>query len=97
MTKFFISLIYSIVFFNPVIVPAEELTVIGYNVESGGADPVVVAQRIEAFEGYDIRGLSEVHSQSWADAFEAAAEFGEDADFAHILGSTGDADRLLII
>jgi endonuclease/exonuclease/phosphatase family metal-dependent hydrolase len=66
-------------------------------VESGGADPDVVAQRIEEIDGCDVWGLSEVNDQRWADTFEAAAEVGENADFQHILGSTGGGDRLLII
>ena len=32
----------------------EELTVIAWNVESGGADPEVIAQRIAAFDGCDV-------------------------------------------
>jgi endonuclease/exonuclease/phosphatase family metal-dependent hydrolase len=97
MNKLIMSLICSLLIFFPAVVQSEGLIVMGYNVESGDADPVVVSQRIEAFEGCDIWGLSEVQSQSWADAFEEAAEYGENADFAHILGSTGGGDRLLII
>ena len=76
---------------------AQELEVIGYNVESGGADPNEVAIRIAAIDGCDIWGLCEVQNQDWVDIFEVAAEDGENADFKTILGTTGGADKLLII
>ncbi|MCP4411091.1 MAG: hypothetical protein GY808_00735, partial [Gammaproteobacteria bacterium] len=76
---------------------AQELEVIGYNVESGGADPDIVAQRIIEIDGCDIWGLSEVRNQGWANIFEVAAEDGENADFIQVLGTTGGADKLLII
>jgi hypothetical protein len=44
----------------------------------------------------DIWGLCEVQA-AWAAQFETAAEEGEDADFMHVLGTTGRGDRLLII
>jgi endonuclease/exonuclease/phosphatase family metal-dependent hydrolase len=97
MAKLILSIVCNLLISLSVLVQAEELLVVGYNVESGGADPVDVSQRIEAFEGCDLWGLSEVQSQSWADAFEVAAEFGENADFEHILSTTGGGDRLLII
>lgn len=37
-------------------VQSEEITVIGYNVESGGADPDVVSQRLAEIDGCDIWG-----------------------------------------
>lgn len=79
--------------------PAEELTVCGYNVQSGGAAVSGVAPRIAAAQGCDIWGLSEVQNESWARAFAEAAEEGEDSgvDFAYILGATGRADRLAIL
>ena len=76
---------------------AQNLEVVSYNVESGGADPNVVAERLGNHNGADIWGLSEVRNQSWANIFEHAAEDGENADFAQILGTTGGADRLLIL
>jgi hypothetical protein len=76
---------------------AQELEVIGYNVESGGADPNEVAIRIAAIDGCDIWGLCEVQNQDWVDIFEVAVEDGENADFKTILGTTGRADKLLII
>ncbi|MCC6167725.1 MAG: lamin tail domain-containing protein [Caldilineaceae bacterium] len=72
------------------------LTLAGWNVESGGALQSVVADRIASFDGVDIWGLSEV-LQVDAEAYEFGAEEGEGADFASLLGTTGGADRLLLI
>jgi len=76
---------------------AETLSVVGFNVESGGADPQVVDDIVAAAEGVDAWGFSEVQNDDWAEIFEAAAEDGEGADFARILGGTGGGDRLLIV
>lgn len=76
---------------------AQDLTVIGYNVESGGADPNFVATRIAAIDGCALWGLCEVQNPVWANIFEAAAEDGEGTDFIPILGTTGGADKLLIL
>jgi hypothetical protein len=78
-------------------VSAKEITVIGWNVESVGADPAVIAATIQAVQGCDIWGLSEVDGSLWANMFEESAAEGEDADFDGILGSTGERDRLLIL
>jgi endonuclease/exonuclease/phosphatase family metal-dependent hydrolase len=71
--------------------------VIGFNVESGGANPAVVADLIEGRQGTDIWGFSEVQNAEWASLFEEASAEGESAEFRSILGSTGGADRLLIV
>ena len=42
-------------------------------------------------------GFSEVRNDDWADLFEIAAEVGEGANFEGLLGSTGGADKLLIV
>lgn len=76
---------------------AQALRIVGFNVESGGARPDVVDDLIEAAQGVDIWGLSEVQDDVWAILFETAAEQGEGADFKRVLGTTGGADRLLII
>ncbi|MFH1416850.1 MAG: endonuclease/exonuclease/phosphatase family protein [Planctomycetota bacterium] len=78
---------------------ATELTVVGYNVESGGAQAAVVAERIAAIDGCDLWGFSEVQNESWARTFEEAAAVGEgdNADFDYLLGSTGGADKLAIV
>lgn len=73
----------------------KQLTVIGWNVVSGDADPAVIAAAIEAMQGCDIWGLSEMDGASWANMFEEAAAKGESADFEKTLGSTGRRNRLL--
>ena len=75
----------------------EEITVIGWNAESGDANPAVVAARIEEIDGCDIWGICEVQNSSWATAFEHGAEVDENADFLSILGTTGRSDKMLII
>ncbi|HEX7317610.1 MAG TPA: endonuclease/exonuclease/phosphatase family protein [Pyrinomonadaceae bacterium] len=76
---------------------AQRLTAVGWNVESGGAIPSRIAKRIRSFQGVDIWGLSEVRNESWAGAFEVAAEDGESGNFRHITGTTGRDDRLVIL
>jgi len=76
---------------------AQTITVVGYNSESGDADPAVVSQRIKDIDACDIWGMCEVQDDSWAAQFEAAAEAGENANFDRVLGTTGGSDRLLII
>lgn len=72
------------------------ITLVGWNVESGGALQSVVAERIAAFEGVDIWALSEV-LQVDAEAYEYGAAEGEGAEYEFLLGTTGGADRLLLI
>ncbi|HKX27392.1 MAG TPA: endonuclease/exonuclease/phosphatase family protein [Blastocatellia bacterium] len=73
------------------------LTVISWNVESGDSNPTVLAQRIANVNGADIWGFSEVDANTMPAVFETAAENGEGANFRRILGTTGAADRLMII
>lgn len=76
--------------------PAATITIVGWNVESGGALQSVVADRMGSFSGVDIWGLSEVNAID-AEAFEFGAEEGEGANYESSLGTTGAADRLLLI
>ena len=78
-------------------VGAEQLTVIGFNVESGDADAQTLAGLIADIDGCDVWGFSEVRNQKWGEVFEEAAEVGEDADFQLIHGTTGGGDRLAIV
>ncbi len=74
------------------------LTVIGFNVESGGADPEVIAKRhLGPLSDVDIWGFSEVQSSSWLTHLERGAAAGESGDFRSILGTTGGGDRLAIV
>ncbi len=76
---------------------AQSVEVMSWNVESGGSSPQVIAQRIAAHDGADLWGLSEVQDDGWAQTFEQAAEQGEGANFERIVGTTGGADRLVIL
>jgi uncharacterized protein YraI/endonuclease/exonuclease/phosphatase family metal-dependent hydrolase len=73
------------------------LTVASWNVESGGSDPEVVADRIAEIDGIDLWGLSEVENDAWAAMFEAAAEEGENANFERFVSRSGRTDRLVIL
>ncbi|MEB3212178.1 MAG: hypothetical protein VKL39_12525, partial [Leptolyngbyaceae bacterium] len=75
-----------------------ELTVVGYNVESGGANPVVLAEQyIGPLDGVDLWGFSEVQNAEWLRLLEQGAELGENTDFRSILGASGGGDRLAVV
>jgi endonuclease/exonuclease/phosphatase family metal-dependent hydrolase len=75
---------------------ATPITIAGWNVESGGALQSIVLEHLAAFENVDVWGLSEVNAID-AEAFEFGAEEGEGANYESYLGTTGAADRLLLI
>lgn len=72
------------------------IDVVGWNVQSGGADPEVIAQRLRAFAGVDLWALAEVGADD-ADLYRQAVADGEGASFDVQLGSTGGGDRLLLL
>lgn len=74
-----------------------QLTVMSWNVESGGADAVTIAGQIAAFDGVDLWGLSEVNGDDDALLYETGAEVGEDTLFARVTGTTGGGDRLVAL
>jgi hypothetical protein len=74
----------------------DPITLVSWNVESGGALQNVVADRLASFEDVDVWGLSEVSAVD-AEAYELGAEEGEGADYDSLLGNTGRADRLLLL
>ena len=74
----------------------ELVTVIGWNAESGDANPDTVASGIARINGCDIWGMVEVRDSTWAEQFEGAAEDGESANFNYILGTTGNNSRDLM-
>lgn len=76
---------------------AQQLTVVSWNVESGGSDDQTIRSRIAGFRGVDLWGFSEVASPASAATFELGAEDGESANFERVVGSTGGGDRLAII
>lgn len=66
-----------------------------FNTESGGSVPSVVAEAIREVTGESVWGFAEVAYEDAAETYaEAAADDGE--YFAHITGTTGNADRLVI-
>lgn len=83
--------------FSSLSVTAQTLTVVSWNVESGGSDDQTIRQRMASFQGVDVWGLSEVAGVASAGIFETGAEDGEEATFDRIVGTTGGADRLAII
>jgi hypothetical protein len=76
---------------------AQRLTVVGWNLESGGSSTTAIAERVRRFQGVDLWGLSEVAGDSTLKTFEAAAEDGEQADFQRLISLTGCGDRLGIV
>jgi hypothetical protein len=75
---------------------AVEFEIVSWNVESGGDDPNLIAQQIEAFSGVELWGLCEVDASNQR-RYGRAAGIGEGAFFEPILGTTGGGDRLLVI
>jgi hypothetical protein len=82
---------------GPAAVATEPLTVVGFNVESGGANFNVLAAQIEELVDVDLWGFSEVQDSAWERRFREAAAVGENASFNNIFGATGGADRLQIV
>jgi hypothetical protein len=76
---------------------AQRLTVVGWNLESGGSSSTAIDERVRRFQGVDLWGLSEVAGDATLRAFEVAAEEGEHADFQRLLSLTGCGDRLGIV
>lgn len=74
------------------------LTVIGFNVESGGSDAQVVADEVVAdMPGEALWGFAEVEDTDAAEALVgAAADAGSDQQFDYVLGTTGWTDRLVL-
>ncbi len=77
-------------------VAAEPLRIVAWNTESGDADADVLAEFLAESDGVALWGLSEV-LPSWAETFRRAAATGEAGRFEMALGSTGGADRLLVL
>jgi hypothetical protein len=76
---------------------AQTLTVAGFNVESGAANPRVVAEQIGPLRDIDVWGFSEVKNAGEGLILAQGAADGESGTFESILGSTGGEDRLLIV
>jgi len=95
---FLVPVVLAFIFFNTAeLRPQEEIVVIGWNAESGDANPDTVGSRIAEIDGCDIWGMCEIQNSTWADQFELSAEDGESANFSYVLGTTGGADKMQII
>lgn len=68
------------------------ISILAWNVESGGSDPAVIAEQLKELKGYDVVCLSEVDP----DAFDVYAN-AVGVNFTAINGNTGRDDRLQII
>jgi endonuclease/exonuclease/phosphatase family metal-dependent hydrolase len=75
---------------------AEEIKVVAWNLESGEAKPSFIGGQLAGFQGVDIWGLSEVQASD-AVGYAASCAVGESGTFKHILGNTGQSDRLVIV
>lgn len=74
------------------------LAVATFNVESGDANPSVLAdQYIAPLDDIDLWGFAEVQNADWLKTLERGTEAGEGADFRSILGLSGGGDRLAIV
>ncbi|HYO15453.1 MAG TPA: endonuclease/exonuclease/phosphatase family protein [Thermoanaerobaculia bacterium] len=76
---------------------AADLTVAGFNVESGAANAPVIAEQIGPLRDIDLWGFSEVKNTSEGQILAEGAADGESGTFESILGTTGGQDRLLIV
>ena len=79
--------------------PSSRLTVVAFNVESGSADPQVIAQEhIQPHRNrVDIWGFAEVESNAWIEQFRQAMQAGWGSDYRWLLGRSGGQDRLGIV
>lgn len=91
--RFFSALF--ILFCSSAVVTAQttnELSVLAWNVESGGSDPEVIAKQLSELNGYDVYCLSEVDDDDF-DTFRKAVPEG----FVAVNSNSGGGDRLQIL
>ena len=84
-----------LVFAAPPLAAQDTIRVATWNLESGGADELVLSDQLAAIEGIDVWGFSEV-SPDAGPTLEVGAELGGAADFEWIMSRTGGGDRLMI-
>lgn len=70
----------------------EPLRIVTWNLDSGGNDPQVIAQQLQALRGYHVYGLTEVDP---ANAMTYAQAVGN--QYRAKISQTGDRDRLLML
>jgi hypothetical protein len=81
---------------TPEIFGYQSMRMVGYNVESGDAQPATISSYIEAVQGEVLWGLSEVESNNWVLDFAEAADDGGQL-FVSSRGSTTWDDKLALL
>ncbi len=92
-----ISMIIITVLITASSVFASELRMVSWNMESGDASPHYLSKQIRKMRGIDLWGLSEVKNEQWAALFAKSAQNARGKAYKAVLGSTGRADKLLIL
>lgn len=72
--------------------PSDEFKILAWNVESDGADPVVIAEQLKELSGYQIYALSEVNKKDFGKFQKALG-----AEFKSINGTHKENDHLQLI
>lgn len=73
-----------------------ELRILGWNVESDGNDPDVIANQLEALGDYHIVALTEVKRRNFGRYRDAVAR-GGNSEYRYIASRTGGDDSMVII
>lgn len=73
-----------------------KLRLLGWNVESGGNDPDVIADHLETLGDYHIVALTEVKRENF-DRYRDAVARGRNSSYRYIASRTGGDDSMLII
>lgn len=77
---------------------AAPLTVVGFNIDSGGASDHVISLQLKESLGVDLWGLGDVwDSGDWLRRLREGAQSGENSEFGQVLGETGGDSRLLVL
>jgi len=78
-------------------VPPNQFTAVSWNVDSGDADPHVIALRITEMHGVDLWGLTEVRDDRWVGLLQGAAGENHPGQIVPIFSPTGGSGRSLIL
>ena len=77
---------------------AAPLTVVAFNVESGGSSDRVIGRQLERSSDVDLWGLTEIYRKGgWVESLRVAAGVGETAGFGAVVGSTGQDNESLVL
>jgi hypothetical protein len=82
----------------PAAATAAPLTVVAFNVESGGSSDIVVGRQLERSSDVDLWGLTEIYrAGGWVEKMQAAAGVGEGVEFGAVVGRTGRDNENLVL